>query len=278
MSETLMLLYVEHGNMRLLLDILEEQADGMKNGRLPDYGILTGMADYLNDYPDQCHHPIEDLILRKMLAKAPAPLRDPGLLLREHEKLSALSNRFRGLVHQAVSGNREVSSALAEAMDKLVEKYRQHIKLEEDFFFPEAQKSLSRLDWYEIDHDVFDRRDPLFDNEIESGFSELRNAILSFAAILRRRSFDWLAGVSTISEFNSREHYADRHFQLQRSASGNFLLLQRGQRLLEIPRCNEREAVWCAFYYLEGVNDAITGLPYKVSGSEGRGPEISGDR
>ena len=67
MAQIVQQLKDEHANMARLLNVFERQLNLYRAGRQPDYDILQGLVDYFLDYPDSCHHPKEDMIVRKML-------------------------------------------------------------------------------------------------------------------------------------------------------------------------------------------------------------------
>ena len=57
MSNTLVLLRLEHGNLSKLLGLIEDQVTAADAGRLMDEELLRLAAEYFSDYPDRCHHP-----------------------------------------------------------------------------------------------------------------------------------------------------------------------------------------------------------------------------
>ena len=61
------MLYSEHSHFLSLLDTLEQETEKLKPGKVPDYHLLLDIVDYLTHYPDQYHHPREDLLFAKML-------------------------------------------------------------------------------------------------------------------------------------------------------------------------------------------------------------------
>ena len=64
-------LRIEHTSMERLLNILEKQIAVFEAGGQPDYEITQDIMLFFLDFPDQCHHPKEDLVARKLLELSP---------------------------------------------------------------------------------------------------------------------------------------------------------------------------------------------------------------
>ena len=60
------MLHSEHRYMHALLDILEQQVEKLQPGRIADYPLMLDVVDYLSRYPDQYHHPREDLLFASL--------------------------------------------------------------------------------------------------------------------------------------------------------------------------------------------------------------------
>ncbi len=78
-------LYSEHEYILSLLDTLEQQANKLKPGKIPDYHLLLEMVDYLIQYPDPFHHPREDLLFAGLLKREKKFRTRLDRLEREHE-------------------------------------------------------------------------------------------------------------------------------------------------------------------------------------------------
>jgi len=62
----ILLLRLEHNRFDDLLDLIEDQLD---HADLPDRELLRNIVDYFSGYPERCHHPVEDLVYRKLRAR-----------------------------------------------------------------------------------------------------------------------------------------------------------------------------------------------------------------
>ena len=158
MSEMIEALKEEHSSMRNLLDLIERE---VKRPDQPDYGLLHEVMAYCRTYPDQFHHPKEDLIYRAICRHDPRATPAIEDLEAEHEELAIASQEFADLVEQGLAtgtrppGFNEIGLAF-------VAQYRQHIVKEDREFFPSAVEILSPEEWRELSEQINHPGDPLF--------------------------------------------------------------------------------------------------------------------
>ena len=158
MSDLIEALKEEHASMRTLLDLIEREVE--RDGG-PDYGLLHEIMVYCRTYPDQFHHPKEDLIYRAICRHDPRATPAIDDLEAEHEELAIASGEFAQLVEQAAADG-EPPQSFREVALAFVAQYRRHIAKEDAEFFPSALEILSPEEWREIGAQVQDPGDPLF--------------------------------------------------------------------------------------------------------------------
>ena len=158
MSEMIEALREEHASMRDLLDLIERE---VKRPDQPDYGLLHEVMVYCRTYPDQFHHPKEDLIYRAVCRHDPRATPAIDDLEAEHEELAIASREFADLVEQGLATG-ERPPAFSEIGLAFVAQYRQHIAKEDREFLPSALELLSPEEWRELDDQVDHPGDPLF--------------------------------------------------------------------------------------------------------------------
>jgi hemerythrin-like domain-containing protein len=258
MSDAILLLRLEHTNIARLLDCIDEQVEELEANTAPDYELLYQAMDYLQNYPDQCHHPKEDLVLEAMLRRDPQCALSVGDLAGEHEKLAHLTERVAEEVRKAdpSSSGPELLSALRE----LVIAYRKHMSMEEEKFFPRALQTLTHSDWMSIDFDFFERDDPLFDHSKEQKFAKLRENISELAKRSHEldathKEVNWLKNLDEIDGLNNTLKSLGSKLRLVRFTEGGYGLERDGKLLTYIPQCNEVQAIWCAYYYAKGAEN-----------------------
>jgi len=177
-SEVLLLLEIEHSNMARVLDVFERELARLADGAPGDPALFRDIAAYFLGFPDECHHPKEELILERLLAVAPGAGDGLGGLKREHEEVADMTRRLAELADRFAAAPDAARTAFLERGREFLDSYRRHMEAERTDLFPEARRALSAGDWLAIDFDLFDRADPVFDAAAERRFGRLRDRIL----------------------------------------------------------------------------------------------------
>ncbi|HEX9640490.1 MAG TPA: hemerythrin domain-containing protein [Candidatus Krumholzibacteria bacterium] len=177
MSDTLVLLQLEHRTIGRLLALIERQQGRIDSGAGPDLSLLRLIFEYFCGYPDLCHHPKEDLVFRRLQKKDAATAETIGNLLYDHEQLAALTSRVAEIVDRASEAAIFDSRDLSQQLQAFVRQYRRHLEAEEWYFFPTVSTALDAEDWSLIDFQMFDQKDPLYDEGAEGRFIALRKLI-----------------------------------------------------------------------------------------------------
>ena len=260
MSDALLLLRLEHSNLSQLLDLIDEQCQLVTAGREFDLGLLETVTEYFSGYPDKCHHPVEDLVFQRLKMRDPAAVSDPDKLADEHADIERLTASLSQAISGAGGGN---TAGLADTMQRFVTDYREHMAMEEDHFFPAAAKALSEQDWNEIDFKLFDNPDPLFDPATHKRFHVLRERINSLAQdshkrTRRLRELRQAGKFSSVEEFNEFLEAADYAYRLESKPAGGYTVITGSQKLIDIPDCAVAQAIRCAYFFVQGLEDKLT--------------------
>ncbi len=178
MVEVIRALRREHANLAGLLDELERQIGIFEDGGAPDYDVIGCVVEYCLDFPDQCHHPKEDLIYRELAALSGDVAGPIGDLQAEHVVLADRTRRVAELIDRVLSEAEMPSSHLATAVRAFLDTYRRHMESEETVFFPAALANLGEADWNEVEAEIAARQDPLFGERVEKRFAALRKFVL----------------------------------------------------------------------------------------------------
>lgn len=258
MSDAILLLRLEHGNMARLLDWIEDQLKILETGAAADKTLLGHAMYYLQNYPDQCHHPKEDMVLEAMARRNPEAAAAVGDLTGEHKKLSELTLQAAALLDQGESPGDD--RGLIEALGNLTTQYRRHMEMEEKIFFPRALEVLGRSEWATIDFDLFDRDDPLFNHSREQRFRELREGISGKMRLNRqmtaaRYEIELLENFNGIEDFNLAMEQQGSKLRLLRFTEGGYGMEREGNLLAYIPSLEEIRAIWCAYFFAKGAED-----------------------
>jgi len=264
MPDTIALLQLEHRRMQRLLGYVDRQAQGLALGAPVDHRLLEVAFEYFCGYPDQCHHPKEDAVYRKLVQRAPDSAGSVRQLVEEHEKLAAMTQSLLGAIGELRRDPRAATDDLARRLRAFLDFYRHHMRLEEHQFFPLALARLSPDDLEEIDFTVFDRPDPLFDRTAEAKYSELSDEIarLGFADgedVAHHDESDLLGKIADLASFNALMREFDHSLALQRVPGGGYELRSSGDALVYIPECSESRAAWCAYFFWKATARAKRG-------------------
>jgi hemerythrin-like domain-containing protein len=168
----------DHRNLRLLLDMVEEETSAWREGRVTDFDLLRMIVEYTLHYPDLVHHPRENVVFERLLVSDPGAKAVLGDLIQEHKRLADLTRRFAGAVSNAA---RDVQVP-REWFDALAKEYllanRRHMQAEEDQFLPRATAVLTEDDWAAIDRRLSPANDPVFGEKVAEGYLPLYEKIL----------------------------------------------------------------------------------------------------
>jgi len=178
MAKIIELLRKEHGDIEQMLQILEGELSIFDRQQRPDYRIVKAVINYLQDYPDGCHHPKEDMIFEKLRARDPVAAKRIGDLEAEHREEARSLQHIADIIRK-ISLNREVSQqTFGDALREFIRRHRTHMVMEERFFFPVASSALRAKDWAEIDLKWSDTKDSLFSVAMEEKCESLRDRLL----------------------------------------------------------------------------------------------------
>jgi hemerythrin-like domain-containing protein len=178
MPKIIDILLEEHQNIEKLLLVLEHELEIFDRSGRPDYEILETIIQYFQDYPENCHHPKEELIFEKLKLRDPAAARHFGDVEAEHAVETRRLRSFARAVQYILADQEFLRETFHLAVHDFIEHQREHLKKEERLLFPAALKALRPEDWAEIDARLDDRKDPLFDSVVEEKFHNLQKTIL----------------------------------------------------------------------------------------------------
>jgi hemerythrin-like domain-containing protein len=170
----------EHRHIASLLDALAEQSDNLLPGRVPDYALMRDIARYMASFPDEYHHPREDLLFARLRA------RDPGaesavLALEEgHEEIYRRSRELRAALDAVVeNGSAADARKLKFLCDRYIGFYWDHINTEEGKVFPLAMAKLRRDDWLAVNSESRQVDDPLFGARVRKEYRRLSRHLVA---------------------------------------------------------------------------------------------------
>ncbi|MGO9236549.1 MAG: hemerythrin domain-containing protein [Methylocella sp.] len=172
----------EHKSIAKVLGCLDRQIRIFETGGHPDFGIIAAVLDYFEGFPDQYHHPKEDLLLARLSERDQTLARVVGDLAQSHVELGDNLRTFATAVRAVLLDAELPRDAFVGRARAFIDSQRGHLAMEEASFFPAAERALTADDWSELGASVPRVLDPLHGGEDESKYESLRRNILAWDA------------------------------------------------------------------------------------------------
>jgi hemerythrin-like domain-containing protein len=209
MSQPLQALYREHESIAAVLHALTYLAREAGLGKPVDTRVFRQILYYLDVFPERFHHPKEDAVLFAAIGKRSDRARKIIARLEKQHEAGAVALREleQALVRWEVGGEAELA-LFVRAATHFVERYREHMQLEEDELMPLALAGeiLTDKDWAQVEAAFARHRDPLSGVVAQTSPQQIFQRILNLAPPAGRgkpiRSDDVLA--------STRAHWARR--------------------------------------------------------------------
>ena len=96
-------LLADHDHLLKTLNLLELQFLGLCRGNTPDYSLMRSIIVYIQEYPEQSHHPLEDAIF-SILHERNEDDRLLQDLMTDHTELEGVTRKLRGSLEALKDG------------------------------------------------------------------------------------------------------------------------------------------------------------------------------
>jgi hemerythrin-like domain-containing protein len=177
---TLRIIRDEHGTLSAVLrSISLLLSESRRRGVALDCKVLRAMLFYIDEFPEQRHHPKESNLLFPRLALV-APELMPVIRRLEAEHMQG-EGRVRALQHLLLAWELIGESrrpAFAQSVEEYVRFYLEHMRIEETELLPVAERKLTEADWNEIGHAFEADRDPLAGGQRDPNYDRLFTRIV----------------------------------------------------------------------------------------------------
>ena len=177
MSDTIALWQAEHKHFARLLDLLERQVVAFHADDGPNYELMLDVVSYLRYFPDRFHHPREDVAFARLVQRDPALKPPIDRLLQEHRVIAAAGTELLAYLQQVVDDVVVERAKIEAAAATYLVYYRCHLALEDRDIVPRAEALLTRQDWEAVVAAIPAGADPLFGENFEPRYRELRRQI-----------------------------------------------------------------------------------------------------
>ncbi|XOV83348.1 MAG: hemerythrin domain-containing protein [bacterium] len=129
-----------------------------------DWTTVSDMLDYLQEYPDTVHHPLEDQLFDRVL--------DKGLTPAERELVHANLAQHAEIINATLQLDQDVSQILNDVVvpidqvlkhfERYIQLQRVHMRNENTHLFPLAERLLTMQDWRDVEAEYANHVDPMF--------------------------------------------------------------------------------------------------------------------
>jgi hemerythrin-like domain-containing protein len=177
MAEPFTAWHAEHINFARLLDLLEIQVGAFHRGERPNYDLMVDIVHYLRSFGDCFHHPREDVAFARLVKREPAMQLVINRLLQEHRVIATAGAELLSRLNEAAGDVMIPRAALEAAAATYLVYYRHHLATEEREIVPRAGQLLTQQDWAAMAASVPAGSDPLFGDDVEARFRELRRQV-----------------------------------------------------------------------------------------------------
>ena len=175
----------EHNALAAMLRSLSMLlAEYRRKGQLPDFSVLRAMLFYVDEFPEKLHHTKESQLLFPKLRERSTEVRDVlDRLDRDHaggeRAIKDLEHDLLGFEMMGDTAQGEFRRELFEtAMAAYIASYLEHMRIEETYVLPLAERVLTAEDWKELDEAFMKNRDPLAGYEVDEVYRGLFKKIL----------------------------------------------------------------------------------------------------
>jgi hemerythrin-like domain-containing protein len=141
----------DHQLIGQVMHRLEHEIDGLQGSEVgSSYLALDRIVEYMADYADVTHHPLEDRLFDRLLHKGVSPTERHLVFqnLGQHQQIFAATRALQAeLELRMLNDSGEDALELLEHAEAYLRQQRRHMSFEETHLFPLAQYHLQNSDW-----------------------------------------------------------------------------------------------------------------------------------
>lgn len=158
-------LIFEHKAIKIMLNVMSNISESIKNKKVFYTNDVEKIVDFLSVYIDKCHKNKEETVFYPALLLSKYPFKNIGLIINEHSIGKGYLEEILCCVENCKIGSTFSCERIADCIANYVQLKEGHIQIEENDFFPLAEKALSEEVQLEISkqfqliNDKFDGQD-----------------------------------------------------------------------------------------------------------------------
>jgi hemerythrin-like domain-containing protein len=140
-------LMIEHRLIEKVIDIIRIETQNVRKGKKLETLYIDTILDFFRTYADRTHHGKEEDILFKELKKRQLISEDLRIMTElenEHIIVRRMVIELEKAQNRLITGVSNEEKNILERFDNIVNLYPEHIRKEDNIFFPSAMKYLNK--------------------------------------------------------------------------------------------------------------------------------------
>jgi|GEM_PF-866668 hemerythrin-like domain-containing protein len=148
-----------------------------------DIALILNMLDFINVYPENFHHPVEDVIFAHLMTKSNIDLTDVTFIMNQHQQLEAETREIREDFQTLSFSSRGSLDRFFDDVMVYIDEQNAHLFLEESSVFPLIEDVFSEDDWLTVEG-LIDQHFPgdhweEFQSEIDQMITDIERVLVS---------------------------------------------------------------------------------------------------
>jgi hemerythrin-like domain-containing protein len=138
---------IEHRLIEKMIAVIKDQMSVMREQKRVDPVFIDAAVDFIRIYADKTHHgKEEDILFRDLTKKNMSDVDKKGMqeLVDEHVFARKKVAELVQAKEDYVAGHKEALDTVLDRLTTLVEFYPEHIRREDEVFFPDTEKYFTR--------------------------------------------------------------------------------------------------------------------------------------
>ncbi len=170
----------DHKDIAKVLYCFRAEIKGFDDPEMePSIPQIRDILDYISTVPERWHHPVEDIVFKRLLEKNPPHPEQIEAILREHEDLERMTHGLKAAFERVAMDIAVPITHLYRTATIFLSRQMLHLDAEETVLFPIAEEYLDDDDWAEIE----EKASPLLDMDNDLShqeFNHLWESIVNF--------------------------------------------------------------------------------------------------
>lgn len=164
----------DHQHLRTLLRFLRKEIQAYDDTLVEtDTALVMEALEYLKDYPQLYHHPLEEAAMDCLLERGQGDPAALATIRAQHRELEQKTSELETLFEMIYADHVVPVQRIKEQLNQYLDLQFQHLETEDQYLFPILAAQLSTADWDNIGRLIAGRPDPLFRKQQVETYSEL---------------------------------------------------------------------------------------------------------